>query len=132
MSIFFVDPDEARLPPGEVRLKSVKVTPIISVGRVRIELELTPFQQRPNVDLTITDLTGTEAAKTTILEAMLSKLELTMHIRQPEPGQEYQLDTRVYYQKLPQPSLEPVDIALPDPMVVDQKVTTFTFPKTTS
>jgi hypothetical protein len=56
---------------------------------------------------------------------MLTKLELTMHLREPEPGGEYTVETTVYYQKLPQPSESDVEIQLPEPMIVDQRKTTF-------
>jgi hypothetical protein len=129
MSIFFQDPHEVRLPPEEVRLKEVRVIPVSQDGRARILVELTPFQQRPNVEVTITNSSGKEAAHATILESMLAKLEFTMHIRDFDPELEYQAVTRVYYQKLPEASKEPIDIELPEPLIVDQKVTTFVFSK---
>jgi hypothetical protein len=127
MDIFFNDPNVVRLPPEEVRLREVQITAQPESGRVKIHLELTPFLKRPDVSLTITDTSGREAARATILETMLAKLELTMHLRDPIQGSEYTLETLVYYQKLPQPSDEQVEIQLPDPMVVDQRKTMFVF-----
>jgi hypothetical protein len=127
MDIFFNDPNVVRLPPEEVRLLEVQITAQPESGRVKIHLELTPFLMRPDISLTITDTNGREAARTTILETMLMKLELTMHLRDPIQGSEYTLETVVYYQKLPQPSNEQVEIKLPDPVVVDQSKTMFVF-----
>ena len=78
--------------------------------------------------MTITDLTGKEVAHTSILETMLPKMEFTMHLRQPEPGSEYNVDMCVYYQRMPEPSETAVEIPLPDPMIVDRQKTTFIFP----
>jgi hypothetical protein len=132
MSIFLRDPNEVRLPPEEVRLKKVHVTPLPNGRRVRIALELTPFQQPPSVEVTIATSSGKQVSQATILETMLPKLELTMHLREFDPGGIYDVETRVYYQLLPEASKEPMDIDLPEPKVVDQKVMTFTFPKSTA
>jgi hypothetical protein len=125
MDIFFNDPNVVRLPPEEVRLLDMQITPQPESGRVKIHLELTPFQKRPDISVCITSLTGKEAARTTILETMLTKLELTIHLRGPEPGREYTAETTIYYQKLPQPSEDEVEIQLPEPMIVHHQKTTF-------
>jgi hypothetical protein len=125
MNIFFQDPNETRVPPDQVRLQEVKITPQANGGRVKIYLELTPFMKRPNINVTITDASGEEVAHTSILETMLPKMEFTMHLRQPKQGSEYSVDTCVYYQRMPEPSETPVDIQLPDPMVVDCHKVTF-------
>ena len=130
MDIFFQDPNVVRLPPEEVRLVDVRVTAQAEGGRVKIYLELTPFLMRPDISLTITSSAGKEAARTTILETMLTRLEVTMHLRQPENGGEYMLETILYYQKLPQPGEAEVEIQLPDPLIVDQRKTKFVLPDT--
>lgn len=125
MDFFLQDPDEVRLPPEEVRLVNMEVTPLPGSPRVKIHLELTPFKKRPNVEVTITAPSGKKAAYASILETMLRKLEFTMHLRQVEPGSEYTIESVVYYQKLPEPSDVPMDVPLPEPMVVDRRKATF-------
>jgi hypothetical protein len=129
MNFFIHDPNELQLPPEEVRLREVKVTTQANGSRVKIYIELTPFIERPNVDVTITGTSGKEVAHTSVLETMLSKLELTMHLRQPEQGSEYAIETTVYYQRMPLPSDIPMDIHLSDPMIVDRHKATFVFPQ---
>lgn len=125
MDIFFNDPNIVRLPPEEVRMREVKVAPQPDSGRVKIHLELTPFQKRPNISVIISNHAGKEAVRTTILETMLTQLEFTMHLRVPERGSEYTVETTLYYQKIPQPGKAEAEIQLPDPMIVDQNKTTF-------
>ena len=129
MDIFFHDPKKIRLPPEEVRLCDMKITPQHNGGRVKIFLELTPFMKRPNVEVIITDTSGKQVAHTSILETMLPKLEFTMHLRQLDPGSEYTIESVVYYQKMPEPSDVPMDIPLPEPMIVDSRKVTFAFPQ---
>jgi hypothetical protein len=128
MDFFLHDPDKSRLPPEEVRLRKVQVSPQPNGQRVKIYLELTPFTKRPNVSVTITSASGKEVAHTSILETMLPKLEFTMHLRGPNPGNEYIVETSVYYQSLPEPSDIPIDIPLPDPLIVDHNKTVFSLP----
>ena len=129
MDIFFRDPNVIRLPPEEVRLLEMQVTPQQNGRQVKILLELTPFIKRPNVEVTITAASGKEVAHTSILEAMLPKMEFTMHLRTFEPGGEYTLESTVYYQRLPEPSDTPKDVPLPEPMIVDCKKTMFILPQ---
>ena len=130
MDIFLQDPNEARLPPEEVRLRRMRVEPLLDGSRVKIYLELTPFMKRPNVEVTITSSSGKEVAHTSILETMLRKLELTMHLRKSETGSKYTIESTVYYQRLPEPSDIPMDRPLPDPIIVDRLIETFILPQT--
>jgi hypothetical protein len=129
MDLFFQDPNETRLPPEEVRLTMVKITPQAEGGRVKIHLELTPFMKRPNLSVTIKDAAGNECAHTSILETMLPKLEFTLHLRDPRGGSEYRVETVLYYQHMPEPSETPVDLPLPEPMIVDRQTVIFLLPK---
>jgi hypothetical protein len=129
MNLFFQDPNEIRMSPEEVRLREVKVTPQANSGRVKIYLELTPFIKKPNINVTITDVMSKEVAQINILETMLPKLEFTMHLHKPEQGGKYSVETTVYYQMMPEPSETPVDLHLPDPMIVDRHKATFILPQ---
>lgn len=125
MNIFLQDPNEIRLPPEEVRLTHVEVRPQPAGKQVKIQLELTPFMKRPNIEVTITSKTGNEVGRTHLLEIMLHKLEFTMHLRQVEFTDEFTMETTVYYQKLPEPSDTALDMPLPDPIIVDRNRTIF-------
>ena len=128
MDIFFQDPNIVRVPPEEVRLLDVKITPQPKSGRVKIFIELTPFMKRPNINVSIINKAGKEVAHASILETMLPKMEFTMHLREAEQGSEYSADMWVYYQRMPEPSEIGAEIPLPDPMIVDRSKTTFILP----
>ncbi len=128
MNMFLNDPNEIRLPPEEVRLTSVQVTPQPGGTLVKVHLELTPFMKRPNIEVTITSSEGKEVGHTSILETMLHILEFTVHLRQVKPGEELSLETRVYYQSLPPPSDSPVELPLPDPLIVDKQTIAIKLP----
>jgi len=129
MDIFFQDPDENRLPPEEVRLREVQVFPMPDGMRIKVLIELEPFLKKPNLEISITTEAGKEVAHTSILETLTRKNELVMHLRDVKPGGEYTLTTTVYYQSLPEPSNMPLDLALPEPLIVDQQKVNFSLPQ---
>ena len=128
MNIFLDDPHVARLPPEEVRLREVIITPQADGKRVKIYLELTPFQKRPNISVSIFTASGGEAAQSTILETMLPKLEFTVHIRESQAGSEYKAEIKVYYQGLPTPTNDETEVQLPTPLMVDNRTMSFILP----
>jgi hypothetical protein len=81
MDAFFLDPNVERLPPEATRLLDLRAEPYPDGRRVRVGLELTPFQKRPDIELTLTDPDGQPAASASVIEPMGWKLELTLHIR---------------------------------------------------
>lgn len=125
MNLSLHDPNEIRLPPEEVRLVNVQVTPYQNNQQVKIHLELTPFMKRPNIEVTVMAGAGKEVGHTSILETMLNKLEFTLHLRHVEVGDELTMETIVYYQKFPEASDTPMELPLPDPMIVDRDTTIF-------
>lgn len=97
---FFPDLDEindSKVPPEEVRIIELGASPYDDRKRVRINLEVTPFQVRPHLDMVILDPNGEEAATASIIEPIAWKQEFTVHLRtEPQDG-EYQLIMRLFY-----------------------------------
>ena len=103
MELFFLDPDEVPLPPNEVRIRDLAAEPWPDGRRVRISLEVDPFQKRPNIDILISNQAGKPVANTSIIETMTKKMEITMHLRgAPAPGQ-YHVRAELYYQQKSDP-----------------------------
>ena len=98
MDIFFQDPSAIPLPPDEVRIKALRAEPWQDQRRVRVYLELTPFQQRPNGEVSITNLLGEQVASISIIESIVPRMEFTMHLRGETPPGEYQLKAILYYE----------------------------------
>lgn len=96
MDIFFTDPDQVPLPPDEVHILNIKVDPYPDGMRVRLFVELTPFQKKPSGDILITNRVGETVASTSFIEAVTPKFEMTLHLRPPRPG-EYTAKLVLFY-----------------------------------
>jgi hypothetical protein len=90
MDAFFLDPDVERLPPESTRITDLRLVPLADNRRVHVWLELTPFQKRPEIELTLAAPDAQTCATASIIEPMGWKLELTLHIARvtphPAPG----------------------------------------------
>ena len=128
MDIFFQDPNEIRLPPGEVRIRNVQAQTLPDGKRVHVYLEVDPFQKRPSAELTISDAAGNKLSSASVIESMTRKMELTMHLRNPEsasepaPESSYTLQVVLFYlAPLPQPDEAFNSAQLGEPKVVDRR-----------
>ena len=69
------------MPPADVRLVNLQAQPNADGKRIRVSMEITPFQKRPYIELALVDASGREVASASVIEPMAWKLELTLHIR---------------------------------------------------
>ena len=69
------------MTPEETRITSLTAEPYPDGYRLRVNIEITPFQKRPHIEVTLNDADGKEIASSSIIEPMSWKLEFTMHIR---------------------------------------------------
>ena len=114
MEFFLVDPNIVRLPPAETRLLDLQAKPYTDGKRLRVVLELTPFLQRPYLELSLTDATGLVAASASIVEPMAWKLELTLHIRPADPAtHSYLLAAVLSYPELGEIDRREINIEIP-------------------
>lgn len=81
MQLPLVDPAEMPLPPEEVRIQSLDVTPYPDGRRMKIEVKLTPFQMSPDIDIIARDTDGKELASTSVIGSDNSDMVLTMHFK---------------------------------------------------
>jgi hypothetical protein len=133
MDIFFQDPNEIPLPPQEIRIRHLQAQPFSDQRRVRIHLEITPFQKRPNIEIQILNEDGKEVASLSIIESIDPVINLTMHLPGEDTSGVYTASTAVYYypegehqETGEQPSKEYQLQSLTEVQVVDRQQATFT------
>jgi hypothetical protein len=90
-----------RAAPEETKILQLSAQPYPDGYRLRVDMEMTPFQKRPCIEVTLSDAEGEEVASTNIVEPLGWKLEFTMHIR-GELHNPYTLNARLYYSDGPE------------------------------
>jgi len=125
MDIFFQDPTAIPLPPQEVRIKDLRAEPLPDNRRVRVYLEITPFQKRPNGEVRISNAHGEELASVSIIETMITKMEFTLHLRGAAIIGPYTLSAMITYLEESDPSSEEQAPQERKQIIVDQQETRF-------
>ena len=130
MDIFFQDPSEVPLPPSEVRIRELRAEPWPDGRRVKVYLEVDPFQRRPHAEIFVRDSEGELVAQVSVIEPMSRKMEFTIHIRLDETAGDYSIEAILFYtEPIPEPvesDEEQAPPELPEHEVVDRKNGTFT------
>jgi hypothetical protein len=104
MDFFFPEDNLTRATPEETRIKSLSAEPYPDGYRAHVNIEVTPFQKRPHIEVVLSDADGNEIGSTTIVEPMSWKMEFTMHIR-GELNNPYTVEAKLFYPD--GPSTEP-------------------------
>ena len=96
MDFFFPEDNLQRMTPEETQITSLSAEPYPDGYRLRVNIEITPFQKRPFIEVTLNDSDGEEVASSSIVEPLTWKLEFTMHIR-GELKNPYTLEAKLFY-----------------------------------
>jgi hypothetical protein len=107
VEFFFPEDNLQRMTPAETRITSLTAEPYPDGQRLRVNIEITPFQTRPHIEVSLSDGEGNEVATASIIEPMSWKLEFTMHLRGARANP-FSLQARLFYPEGPQ--AEPVHL----------------------
>lgn len=89
--------DEVPQPPEEVKILELGARVYPDGRRVRINVKVTPFLERPNLEFSITNAEGQEVSSLSMIESMDHTFELTAHLRGPQPSGRYTLRGELFY-----------------------------------
>ena len=120
MDIFFDNPNDTPVPPDEVRIRSLKATPFEDHRRVAVDFEITPFTEKPNIEMVVTNAEGRVAATFSVLEVIENRMSFTLHLREPNPSGDYTLKMLVFYTDLT--ALEDEETPIKDMLLDTKKV----------
>ena len=132
MDIFFTNPDDVPLPPEKMEIRELSAVPLGDGKRVSVEFEITPFQQRPNLEITVTNQDDLIVSSLSVVEAIENKMTFTLHLKEPKPTGSYQVAMELFYAELDK--MDEDEDALIKDIVLDSKkiiatiVTSFEIP----
>ena len=96
---FFDDPLKQPRAREEVRIKQIGLFVYDDARRVSFGLELTPFLERPSIQVVIRNGKGELAAELTVIETMTPNFSLIIHLRDDAVTDPYELTAEIYYAK---------------------------------
>jgi hypothetical protein len=93
----------AAVPREGVRITSLAIRPYADGRRMKVSFSLTPFLERPSVDLSVVNSAGQEVASLSLIEAMDTQFDFTVHLRGPEPVGPHDLRLMLFYLESDEP-----------------------------
>ena len=124
MDFFFPEDNLNRMTPEETHITALSAEPYPDGYRLRVNIQITPFQKRPYIEVVLKDSDGAEVASSSIVEPLSWKLEFTMHIRD-ELKNPYTVEAQLYYPDGPSAELQKFtfDVKPPQPDSLNTKDT---------
>ncbi len=102
MEISFFESADVPQPRDKIKIEHFEAKPYPDGWRVRIILDVTPFQERPSLEIRLQtdDQRGKQhVAELSVIETMTRHMEFTVHIRGvPSPAGEYIAEADLYYE----------------------------------
>ena len=94
---FFDDPTRGPVPREDVRFKGLGLFLYEDRRRVAVGFDITPFRERPNIEVSVKDEEGREVASLHVIEALEPNFNLTMHIKGDSPPDLCEVEAILYY-----------------------------------
>ena len=96
---FFDDPIRQPKAREEVRIKQIGLFVHDDLRRVSFGLELTPFLERPSIQVVILNGQGEHAGALSVIETMTPNFSLIVHLRDDDVTDPYEITAEIYYVK---------------------------------
>jgi hypothetical protein len=104
MDINFFDSKDVPQPKDKIKIERLETTPYPDGWRLRIVIQVTPFQERPNLEIAVRSADGRPVAALSVIETMHRHMEFTVHIRGvPSPVGQYVTAVDLYYENAQEP-----------------------------
>ncbi|MDX1413967.1 MAG: hypothetical protein R3293_07230 [Candidatus Promineifilaceae bacterium] len=104
---FFDDPAQQPKSREDVRIKQIGIFVHEDGRKISFGLELTPFLERPSIQVDISNGLDEPAGALTVIESMTPNFSLIIHLRDEELSDPYELLAIIYYAT---PETDPVKV----------------------
>lgn len=127
MTINFFEPGDVPKHRNEVKIELLEAEVYPDRQRIHMKLNVTPFLERPNFEVTLTRVGETQPVATlSIVETMHPRMEFTMHLRtgNTDPAGDYVLRAVLFFRVVTDTEAE----ALPEAIIQDTQEITIRIP----
>ncbi len=94
---FFEDPLESPRPREDVRFRQIGLFLYPDARRLAFGVELTPFVERPSIEVLIANGEGAPAGSLHVIETLTPNFSLILHLRDAATLNPYELTAVLYY-----------------------------------
>lgn len=94
---FFDEPGRGPRRQEDVRIKQIGLFIYDDLRRLAFGVELTPFLERPSVEVRLRNGKGEPAGSLNVIDTLRPNFSLTLHLRDAEPAEPYELTAVLYY-----------------------------------
>lgn len=94
---FFDDPLESPRSREDVRIRQIGLFIHDDLRRMAFGVELTPFRERPSIEVRLFNGKDEPAGSLNVIETMSPNFNLTLHLRDAETANPYRLVAVLYY-----------------------------------
>ncbi len=84
-------------PKDEVRFAEVALRPYADGRRVKLSFSLTPFLERPSVEVVVSNPEQLPVASMSLIEAIDTDFDFTLHLRGPQPAGAHTARLTLFY-----------------------------------
>ncbi len=97
--INFFESSDIPQPRDKIKIERVDVRPYPDGWRAKVVIDVTPFQERPSLEIVVDTILGQRVAELSVIETMHRHMEFTIHIRGlSSPVGEYRAGVDLYYE----------------------------------
>ena len=98
MDLPLIEPADMPQPREAVRIRSARVQPYPDGWRVKLTIDVTPFQERPNLEIRVISGLNRVISELSVIETMHAHMEFTLHIRGlTSPLGDYVAEIELFY-----------------------------------
>jgi len=114
MDLEFTEGHGAPRPPAEVGFVAVAAEPYPDRRRIRLSFEVTPFLQRPSLEIRLLGPDGGDLGSISVVDVVGPRFSLTAHLRGDVPGvTSIQVVSVLGYDDLPEVDRRELTVDLP-------------------
>ena len=109
MDIELFEPEDIPQLPANVKIERLTAVAYPDGWRVRLGVEVTPFLERPSLEITVHAADGRSVVpiSLSVIETMHHSMEFTVHIRGvTNPAGQYVARAELYYEAVDQPQAQ--------------------------
>ena len=110
-NIDFFQSSDIPQPKDKIKVEKLEAKPYPDGWRVKVVVDVTPFLERPSLEIRVRSAEGRLVSEMSVIETMIRHMEFTVHIRGvTSPMGDYVAQAALYYGEDPTQSQHSIEV----------------------